>query len=179
MSEVKITMKADGWDEVEGIPGWHTHHVRVRAGLVDGEPRVIGLRLDLRDEDDDPEVTVGESVLTSNRLRTLPITAIAADVVATRQVDVRNAGMRLAEIQREVAERPRKRRGVTTVEQVAEVYRLALAGGEGAPRATVCGVFAISSRTADRYIAEARRRGLIPGYRGQGGKRTTSEEDDR
>lgn len=164
----------DGWVRVDkGLPGWESHTVEIRAALVEGEPRVIGLRL-LPHSDD------ADAVLTGYRLRGLPISAMAAPVYGMANLTpVVPTRERLREIQREAASRPRKGRNVTSVERVAEVYRLALAGGSGKPRAKVCEVLHIGERTADRYIAEARRQGLIPGYRGQGGTRTTSEEEQR
>jgi hypothetical protein len=173
-TEVQLSGSPNGWREGwvtvdKGLPGWESHTVEVKAAIVDGEPRVTGLRVTPHRDDAD-------AVLTGYRLRALPITALAAPVYGMANLTP-VVPDRLHEIQREVASRPRKGRNVTTVEQVAEVYRLALASGSGKPRAKVCEVLLIGERTADRYIAQARRDGLIPGYRGQGGTRTTSEEE--
>ncbi|WP_183092962.1 hypothetical protein [Nocardioides stalactiti] len=49
---------------------------------------------------------------------------------------------------------------MTSVEQVAEIYRLAREAGRP-PRAEVCDRLNISTRTADRYIKRGRERGLL------------------
>lgn len=158
-----FSLLAGGWVEVEGLPGWEAFGVHVRPALVSGEPRVVGLRLVPRTDDAGHVADLHGAVVTSNRLRSLPVSALAADALRVARLDFSDLGARLAEVAGAAEQEQRPRRATTTPERVAEVYRLAREAGQP-PRATVCEVLHISSRTADRYISEARRRGLLPPY---------------
>lgn len=68
------------------------------------------------------------------------------------------------------AGRAPKGRRATSAEDVARVYAAARERGQ-APRAAVCQALTISTRTADRYISEARRRGLVAPYTTEEGQR--------
>lgn len=161
---LRMDLLEDGWVQlVDPLPGWETFAVDLRADLVNGEPRITGIRLEPREG-----TPKRDAVLTANRLRTFPVTALAAaayhwshlsPATIADLVDALTAsGEALA------AQPRRKGRGpITTAADVAQVYARARLQGE-APRAAVCAQLGISSRTADRYISEARRRGLLPPY---------------
>jgi len=142
-----------GWCRLEGLPGWESFSVVVRAAVVDGHPRVIALRVEPL-TDDEP---IG---LTSAGLKALPLRELA--VLALSATNTRHAP-ELRAAMRKVARRHTMRhdpRAAASVEQVAEVWRLAHEAGQP-PRAAVCEQLHLSSRTADRYIARAREAGLI------------------
>jgi hypothetical protein len=146
-------LMGDGWVRLS-IPGWKSHEVHVFARIVDGEKRVLGLRLLPR-----KDTTLDEAVLTSNRLRALPIQAIASTAVAMTRLDLDGVERQL----RALAARPmakHDKRAAAAVEAVADLWNTARAAGQ-APRAAVCEHLHISARTADRYISKARAAGLL------------------
>lgn len=156
-----VTLLGDGWVEL-AMPGWESHCVQVRAYIVDGVPRILGVRLLPRE---DETVTNDDRVLTSSRLRSLPVKELAQVAVRAGRLDLFEATQQLAEIsKRETPEKdPRAR---STTQQVADVWQLARHQGD-APRTVVCRELHMSPRTADRYIAEARRKGLLPPSRAE------------
>lgn len=148
---VSIRPRPDGWSRVFGIPGWDTHAVTVHVEVVEGEPRVTSLHLDAVDGVDSP-------ALTGLRLRSLPLRdiAIAAMSEGVEQDHVFHA---LTAISTQAPVKHDKRAS-TSVEQVAEVYRLARVAGRPG-RTEVVNRLNISTRTADRYLARARAAGLL------------------
>lgn len=145
-----------------GVAGWESHDISVTTALVNGEPRVIGLVIEPKSD-----VDFRDQVLTSNRLRTLPVTALAASAhaVLAPEGPLVYLGPGLVDLLKDLARQDPKPpgRASTTVERVADVYSNARQQGL-APRKSVCEALNISPRTADRYISEARRSGLLPPY---------------
>lgn len=154
---------------VDPLPGWEAFDVDLRADLVNGEPRLTGLRLEPR-----PDAHPADTVLTTNRLRTFPGATFAASVYHLTHLRPGALPDAAAALERTAESLARHGRRSTTPEQVARVYATARLNGE-APRAAVCDALGISSRTADRYISEARRRGLLPSY----DERKAGSGDDR
>lgn len=160
----RATAGSGAW-EVE-VPGWEAFRLTGVARVVDGEPRVVALHIDPRGDVEDGDL----EGLTASRLRGLPLGEIATIAVrgTTFDLDLETGAVEhTAEVEaaiRRVTEREVARhdsRAVTSVEQVAEVWKRAYAAGI-APRGTVCSVLGIEPRTADRYIRRAREMGLIP-----------------
>jgi hypothetical protein len=142
-----------GWCTVHDLPGWESHTIAVRVAVVDGRARVTALRVE-----SPPDAERG---LTATTLKSLPLGAIA--VVALRAMPDTPRTGNLHAAMRKIARRravPHDPRARTTVQQVAEVWRLAHEAGEP-PREAVCKQLHIAPRTADRYIARAREAGLI------------------
>lgn len=145
-----------GWLGVSDLPGWEGFNISVRAAVVDGQPRVIGLHLD-------PVGGADGTPITSARLRGFPATELAALALARGRLDTRPG------VQQAIAAAARRTpskvdsRAATSVEQVAEIFRLAREAGRP-PRAEICDRLNISPRTADRYIRRARDSGLLDGY---------------
>lgn len=143
-----------GWCRLEGLPGWESFSVAVRAAVVDGHPRVIALRVE-------PLADAEPGGLTSAGLKALPLrelAVLALSATNTRHAPELRAAMRKVARRHAVHHDPR---AIATVEQVAEIWQLAYDAGI-APRAAVCEQLApIGTRTADRYIARARAAGLI------------------
>lgn len=157
-----LEMIEDGWLGVNDLPGWEGFRVKVKAGRLNGEPRIVGLVLEPREG-----AAAADVALSQVRLKTLPLgpLARAAHALAVLRPDtlpdLAAAVRALATAATEgTREDPRQ---ATTPEQVARVYTEARNAGL-APRAAVCDALGISSRTADRYVAEARRRGLLAPY---------------
>lgn len=154
----------DGWVQPGASPaGWEAHTLYVRADLVSGEPRVTGIRLEPR-----PGSRAADAVLTSSRLRTLPLHAYAAAVYHFANLTPGTLGRLHGALDSttQALDARRRRKGgraSTTPEAVAQVYAAARLRGE-APRAAVCAALSISSRTADRYISRARKQGLLGAY---------------
>ncbi|MEZ5185624.1 MAG: hypothetical protein R2720_07760 [Candidatus Nanopelagicales bacterium] len=144
----------------EPLPGWEAFHISVRAELVNGKPRIIGLRLEPRSG-----ARRSESVLTANRLRTFPVTALAAPAYHLAHLTPGSLTDALEAVLGAPSVEPsaRRSRAVTTPEAVAAVYEDAARQGQ-APRAAVCHRLNISARTADRYISRARKQGLLAPY---------------
>lgn len=156
----------------DSLPGWESFTISVRADLVNGEPRVTGLRVEPRDGAKKRDV-----VLTLARLRTLPLARLAP--VAYHLRTLRPSGLpELVEHMGAVSEHVRREaqaqaakagRAKATPEAVAKIYRHARESGERPPRAAICEDLHVSPRTADRYIGEARQRGLLAPYDNKGG----------
>jgi hypothetical protein len=154
-----VDFLADGWVSlVDPLPGWEAFTVDLRADLVNGEPRLTGLRLEPR-----KGARATDAVLTVNRLRTFPAGAFAASVYHLTHLTPVTLPEAVEALQDTAEALARHGRRTTSAEQVAHLYSAARKRGE-APRAAVCEALGISSRTADRYIGEARRRGLLPPY---------------
>lgn len=153
-----------GWVHLsDPLPGWEAFTVDLRADLVNGEPRITGVRIEPT-ADANPR----DAVLTANRLRTLPVATLAAPAYHWANLKpgtVTDLVEALTGSAQAVAAKPRRKGHgpVTTAEDVATLYARARLHGE-APRAAVCRQLGISSRTADRYISEARRKGLLAPY---------------
>jgi hypothetical protein len=149
----RVYAEADGWCTVHDLPGWESHAIAVRVAVVDGRARVTALRVE-----SPPDAERG---LTATALKSLPLGVIAMVALRAMPDTPRTGDLHAA--MRKIAKRqavPHDPRAIATVEQVAEVWRLAYAAGEP-PRAAVCRQLHLSTRTADRYIARAREAGLI------------------
>jgi len=152
-----------GWVQfVNPLPGWEAFSVDVRADLVNGEPRITGVRVEPREG-----ARRVDAVLTSSRLRRLPIAALAPAVyhlTHLRPDTLPDAIDALDGAAQAVAAAGRRKgRRATTAQDVATVYASARLHGKP-PRAAVCEALNVSSRTADRYISQARRAGLLAPY---------------
>lgn len=161
---IGLDMREDGWAVlVPSPPGWDGVQIALRADLVDGAPRCTGVEVQPL-----PGTTPRDAVLTVSRLRTLPLDAFAAQVYAAANLQpgtVPDYIQVADDAATAAASMPRGRRA-TSAEEVARVYARARLEGR-APRDAVCEALAISKRTADRYIGEARRRGLLAPYNGR------------
>jgi hypothetical protein len=163
---VAMDLLEGGWVQLlDPLPGYESHTVYLRADLVDGEPRITGVRLEPRQG-----VRRRDAVLTTSRLGRLPMSKLAAAVYHFAHLFTHPRPGRVDDVIAAIEEaaaamqpRSRGRRAKTTAEAVAAIYRAARLEGE-APRAAVCRALNISHRTAGRYISEARRRGLLPPY---------------
>ena len=150
-----------GWVILDNVEGFTAFDVHVLAEHVDGEPRLLGLRLDPK-----PDATLRSCVLTSPRLRALPLSKLLRQALALQDFDL--AGwVRLAQ---EIAAKKKGRPTGGNREHsraVAEVYSAARSTPGASPRRAVATAFSVSVPTADRYIAEARRTGDLDPYRKQ------------
>lgn len=159
MPDLTPDLGEDGWAIFDGdlLPGWEGHKVSVLLGRVNGVPRVVGVRVEPK-----PNVPVSRQVLTTARLRRVPLAALAPVVWELHNPlpDLSNIVGALDTADEVLSDqRTRKgRRRATTPEAVAQVY----AAAGKAPREAVCKTLHISPRTADRYISEARRLGYLP-----------------
>lgn len=166
-----IDVLEGGWIQLgDPLPEWEAFAISVRADLVNGEPRVTGLRLEPYEG-----ASKQDAVLTVSRLRTLPLADLAPLAYHLVKMPGKSAADRLAQLiehldqmsarvkkeaEREAAKAGRAK---ASPETVAGIYSEARERGK-APRAAVCAALHISTRTADRYIAEARRRGILAPY---------------
>lgn len=143
-------------------PGWESHDCRVLVGSIDGEPRLIGLQILPKATDPPAGTAIRDVIITRNRLAGFPVQG-AARAIGTflfgGPLDAWEALRAIAEMPEKAAD-PRQR---TTAAKVAAVYRAAREAGF-APRRAVMDQLHISSRTADRYIGQARAEGLLPPY---------------
>lgn len=155
---MQIDYLEDGWVQlVESPPGWESFTVDLRSDLVSGEPRVTGLRLEPR-----PDASPTDVTLTVNRLRTLNVGQYAALVYHATHLTPATLSEVVAGIDR--ADRAGRGRAATDPETVAAIYEAARREGRPDPRRAVCDALSISTRTADRYISQARRTGLLGAY---------------
>jgi hypothetical protein len=153
---VDLDLMADGWvGLVDPVPGWEPFHIYLRADLVDGAPVVTGLRIEPR-----ADAKPAQVALTQNRLRTFPAPRFAAAAYHATHLRPATVGDLIDAMERT---KP-KGRGATSPEQVAAIYTRAREAGK-APRAAVCNTLNISTRTADRYISQARKAELLAPYR--------------
>jgi hypothetical protein len=183
-----------GWAEITDVEGWTPDfQVFVQAALVEGVVRIVGVALVPRvageslpsdkgwiepfrqtgwgeDEPCYPDADkwnspLAENILTGERLRKLPIADLAANFLHRVPEEFRGDDVVPDD----------GRGGVTTAEAVASIYN---AAGGVAPRRHVEQTLGISARTAARYIAEARRKGLIPPANPRNNLRKDTEESD-
>ena len=138
---------SDRWVSVQ-VPGWEGHEVAVLAGIVGGEPRVVGVRVQPAEgvppEDVKPLTQVG--------LRSLPLPDLAKAALAARGGDAET----LARQARAIAARDpgeRHPRAAATPEQVVKVFERFRAAGERAPRKATAEALGVHQRTVDRYRA--------------------------
>ncbi|MBU4213964.1 MAG: hypothetical protein KJ792_04830 [Actinobacteria bacterium] len=143
---------------MDPLPGWEAFTVDLRADLVNDEPRLTGMRLEPR-----AGVPLADAVLTSNRLRAFPAGAFAAAVYHLTHLRPDRMPDAVDALRATAETLARHGRRIASTEQVARTYTLARRAGK-APRAAVCEELRISTRTADRYISEARRLGLLAPY---------------
>ena len=150
-----------GWVILDNVEGFTAFQVHVLAAQVDGEPRLLGLRLDPK-----PDATARSCVLTSARLRVLPLSSLLRQALALQHFDL--AGWAWLAQDTAAKKKGRPRGGDREHSRaVAEVYQAARNTPGAAPRQAVAQAFSVSVPTADRYIAEARRTGDLDPYRKQ------------
>ena len=146
-----------GWvSPAQPVPGWESFHVYMRAELVDGAPAITALSLEPRSGARPRDVA-----LTQNRLRTFPVGRYAAVVYQALHLRPSTVGD-LIDAMTQAQPKPR---AATTPEEVGAIYARAREAGDRAPRMAVARALNISPRTADRYISQARRQGLLARYR--------------
>lgn len=146
----------DGWTTVRPA-GWEAFTVEVQIGAYDGAARVIGLRLAPK-RTKSPE-DFDACVLTTARLRTFPLQALADAIYASNDQKARKGRGKANERSETRTDRKTDVRQVTTIAAVVEAY---LADTSGAPRKHVAETLTIGERTAGRYIGQARDLGLLP-----------------
>lgn len=147
----------EGWVRVPSPPDWEGFTIDVRADLVSGEPRVVGIRVEPL-----PDAAPADVVLTVNRLRTLPVSRWGALAYHAVHLTPGSVSDLIAAVDAEQGASAGRR--ATDAETVAKVYAAARLQGRSDPRQAVCEALSISSRTADRYISEARRTGILAAY---------------
>ncbi|UFU06991.1 hypothetical protein [Ruania halotolerans] len=158
MDSLQMDFLEDDWVRlVDPLPGWEAYEIDLRAALVDGAPRVVGLRLEPR-----PGASLDEVVLTANRIRTFPLAALAAAVYHVTHLRPSGLTDALEALERAARELSAEKgpRAITTPQAVAHLYTRARAAGL-APRAFVCEKLNISTRTFDRYKKQAKAMGLL------------------
>jgi hypothetical protein len=156
---------ADGWQRDIRLPGvpWV---ISAQVMLVDGRPQLLGLHLDPLEND---EYTASDWVLRAERLRRLPLSRILAAAWAQRRLDF-GAALREQVLTRPVGQPWPEAHYV----HVARVYVNAVAAGEP-PLKAITELWVTSRANASKWLAEARRRGLLgypdrPGVAGSGSK---------
>lgn len=154
------SLDGDGWVTAHGVEGFTAFDVQVLAAhAIDDEPRLIGLRLDPKDD-----ATLRSCYLTSARLRTLPLTDLLTQALALTAFDF-HEWARLAQKTR-ASGKARPRGGTREhAQEVAQVYEAARRTPGAAPRQAVADFFDVSKPTADRYIREARATGDLAPYK--------------
>lgn len=145
-----------GWHVVTGVPGWESHCIRVRAEVINGEPRVTALRIE-------PSADRAPSV-TGLRLRSLPLRGIARLAAPTSEEDMWRA---FADLEARDGPKHDSRASISVV-QFVEAWRIADAGPNPATREVACKALGISSRTYDRYRRRAVDLGLMPDRKARG-----------
>lgn len=149
------------WAKV-GLSGWGSHTCQVAIEVIDGEPRMIGLRIEPRTVSPPDGPTIGDRIITRNRLAGFPVQGVAQAIgtyLLGGEVDVLEALRAIAETPME----PASPRQMATAAKVAAIYKAAREAGL-APRKAVVEQLNMSNRTADRYIGQARAEGLLPPY---------------
>lgn len=156
---VKLKQDDSGWWQITDYPPLPGTAIWIRFAIIKSEPRVIALNIEpLRDSD-------GDSIaLTSALLRSLPLKQWAilcqAATNYTHNPHLRGA---MKTSRRQAPDESRQR--AFSPNEVAEVWHAAFRGDTGKPpRQSVADHFVISKRTADRYIQNARKEGLITEY---------------
>lgn len=139
--------EGDGWIGVTGVAGWKNFEVEVKVELFAGRPRIVGLKVDPMG---DPRL---EHIIDSRKIGTLPVGYLAGQAAVHRSS---GGGVIWAERSDVIPERPRGG-SVEFSEAVAETYRQARAAGQSGQNA-VSQRWRTSRKTAERWIAEARRR---------------------
>lgn len=148
-----------GWVRVKGIESWESWTFYVRTELVDGVPRLVGVRIEPNDD-----APLADIVISRRRAESLPVAELAFYGLHDF-----GTGPTLMDTHMATAGQRRKRpRGGSDEfsEYVADVFRAARAGGESGQKAVADACAspdgrAISHRRAEDYIREARERGLL------------------
>ena len=159
---------ADGWTTVRPA-GWESFSVQVRVGAEDGAARIIGLRLEPKHTKTTDAFDA--CILTTARLRTFPLQALADAIYAKDDQKAQKGRRKASEQSQSRIDRKKDVRQVTTVAAVVEAYK---ADTTGAPRRYVSETLGIAERTAGRYIDQARDMGLLPRERPRHRKTQTS-----
>lgn len=139
------------WSTFYGLPGWSGYEVRAVFDVIGGKVAPTSVQVNALDRQ--------PVALTTKRLGLL-LTELGAMVAnlweSNSLTEARSKDYAVTtSAEKDV-------RAYATAEQVAEVWRKGHTDGVSALRAYVCEVLHMSTRTADRYIREARERGLIP-----------------
>lgn len=182
MAEVPLHLSDDGWVEPIRVDAllWD---ISVKVSEVDGVPQITGLKLEPRatmpwtapDGTKMTTVLPESAVVTSERLRHLPLRFLARTAAEV------SGGAATQESLQAIfdAERPEKRqqgreRPDAHYEEVATVYTNALRAGRP-PTKAVGERWGVERAMASRYVAEARKRGLLGYPTRQGVAGTTSD----
>ena len=151
----------DGSWWFKGVSGWEDYLITGRYEVVNGKCGLTAVAVE-------PLDGAEPIILTSSKIRTLPLAELA------KFVFIKLNSQPSVPLSSEQAETVRTLVGQgtvpgerITVEEVARVWQAAHEAGDPAPRAAVVKHFYTSKRTADRFIDRARRRGLIPPAAGQ------------
>lgn len=153
----RVSLRGDGWVDHGGVKGWESFTISTRVVHVDGEPRLVGLNLNPKED-----ARLSAVVLTTSRLRALPLTHLVNENLQASQLDL-FAWAKTAKKTAAKVDRPRGG-GTDHAQAVAEVYRAAERTKES-PRQAVADAFKVSKQTADRYIKEARVTGVLEPYK--------------
>lgn len=136
------------------------HDVSVLAVVVDGRPRVIGLRIEpaLSTEGDiRGGATVADLVLEGSPLRGLPLTRLAESAVAAQRLEFKESLLRAR------MPEPGRQYGDEHYEEVARIVREARAKGVMSGRQAVSVWGHVSLAAADKWIRRAKDMGLLAG----------------
>lgn len=143
----------DPWVEVHNVTGWEAWTFQVRTEIVDGEPKLVGVRIEPR-EDKPTKATV----IDRRQGEKLPTGELALYGLLAHDSD------RLAMVDRFVTFGDPPPRPVGGSDEfsayVADVYRSARAAG-GSGQKAVAEACGLSVRSAENYIKEARQRGQL------------------
>lgn len=145
----------DAWTSHTGVRGFEDFTIKVQTRQVGAERRLVGLALE-----PNTDAPVEALVLTSSRLRTLPLTTLLEQNRALTSLDLHGWAKAAKKTAAKAKDRPR---GGTLAhaQAVAEVYQAASLAGQS-PRDAVAEAFDIPAYTADRRIREAREMGVLP-----------------
>ncbi len=146
-----VSVLRDGWVQVDRpeVP-WL---VQVRVANPLERPEVVGLRLEARDD-----ALLADVVVTSERLRSLPLRQIREAAFATCRLDFPEAFQAIGKVER-TGKQPWPDEHFA---QVAKVYRQAVAVGRP-PLKEIAQHWKVSRPMAAKYVRRARELGLL-GY---------------
>jgi hypothetical protein len=126
--------------------------VQMKVASVDGRPQITGLRLEPR-----PDRPEADAVITSERLRSLPLRQLREAALAALRFDLRALARQLRRVERVGRRWPEEHYRL-----VADLYRAAIDSGQP-PLPVIMKHWSVSRPAASKYVREARRRGFL-GY---------------
>ena len=137
------------------LPDWHGFTVWALVDVIDGQPCVVGVRVEPKSRD-------GRACLTQRKLRELPLAEITA--YAVREIGLADSKLAKAVMREAAAEGPEPEdpRAVTTPKQVAALYREAKLSRSRSPRQDVAEALGVHVKTISNYLSRARAEGLLP-----------------